>query len=84
MQVLLSVKLTFPLLCLPYLSCFKRFIYSFLIYSLLFSVYEEPGDAGVVAISYCRSRLITRYFWLGGLDSRSAVRQIIFMCGVLC
>ena len=45
-----------------------------------FSVYEEPGDAEVVAIGYCRSRSITRYFWLGALDSRSAVRQIIFMC----
>ena len=43
---------------------------------MLFSVYEEPGDAGVVAIGYCRSRLITRYLWLGGLDSRS-----LFMCG---
>ena len=51
---------------------------------MLFSVYEEPGDAGVVAIGYCRSRLITQYFWLGGLDSRSAMRQIIFMCVVSC
>ena len=51
---------------------------------MLFSVYEEPGGAGVVAIGYCRSRLISRYFWLGGLDSRSAVRQIIFMCVVSC
>ena len=51
---------------------------------MLFSVYEEPGDAGVVAIGYCRSRLIMRYFWLGGLDSRSAVRQVIFMCVVSC
>ena len=49
---------------------------------MLFSVYEEPGDAGVVAIGYCRSRLITQYFWLGGLDSRSAVRQIFFTCVV--
>ena len=47
---------------------------------MLFSVYEEPVDAGVVAIGYCRSRLITRYFWVRGLDSKSAVRQIIFMC----
>ena len=51
---------------------------------MLFSIYEEPGDAGVVAIGYCRSRLIMRYFWLGGLDSRSAVRQIIFVCCILC
>ena len=26
---------------------------------MLFSVYEEPGDAGVVAIGYCRSRDIS-------------------------
>ena len=46
---------------------------------MLFSVYEEPIDARVVAIGYSRSRLITQYFWLGGLDSRPAVRQIIFI-----
>ena len=51
---------------------------------MLFSVYKKPVDAGIVAICYCRSRLITRYFWLGGLDSRSAVRQIIFSCVVSC
>ena len=49
---------------------------------MLFSIYEEPLDAGVVATGYCRSRLITQYFWLGGLDSRSAVRQLIFVCVV--
>ena len=52
---------------------------------MLFSFYEEPGDAGVVAIGCCRSHLIMQYFWLGlDLDSRSAVRQIIFMCVVSC
>ena len=51
---------------------------------MLFSVYEEPGDAGVVAIGYYRSRLIKRYFWIEGLDSKSAVRQIDFMCVASC
>ena len=46
---------------------------------MLFSVHEEPGDAVVVAIGYCRSRVITQS---GRIDSRSAVRQIIFMCVV--
>ena len=54
---------------------FKHFyLLFFYVQSMLCSVYEEPGDAGVVAIDYCRSCLITQYFWLGGLDSRSAVR----------
>ena len=64
------------------MSCVHVYLLFFYIQSMLFSVYEEPGDAGVVAIGYCRSRLITRYFWLGGLDSRSDMRQIIFMCVV--
>ena len=51
---------------------------------MLFPVHDDSGDAGVVAIGYYRSRLITRYFWIGGLDSRSAVGQIIFMCVVSC
>ena len=53
---------------------------------MLFSCLNDllSGDAGVVASGYCRSCLITQYFWLGGLDSRSAVRQIIFMCVVSC
>ena len=53
--------------------------------SLLREIWHETQrDAEVVAIGYCRPRLITRYFWLGGRDSRSAVRQIIFMCVVSC
>ena len=33
-------------------------------------------SANVGRRCYCRSRLITWYFWIGGRDSRSTVRQI--------
>ena len=70
--------------------CVVRKVFHVLNVYFLFSLYTvyalfrlwRARDAGVVGIGYCRSRLITQCFWLGGLDPRSAVRQKSLGCVV--